>query len=63
MEYLQIFNVAALEVPAATQEVKASASSQGLLDGDFFKSLAKKHVSNFAALLARAAKYINMEDA
>ncbi|KAL0405118.1 UNVERIFIED_CONTAM: hypothetical protein Slati_3825700 [Sesamum latifolium] len=41
-EYLQRFNSAVLEVPAATQEVKANAFSQGLLDGDFFKSLAKK---------------------
>ncbi|KAL0420638.1 UNVERIFIED_CONTAM: hypothetical protein Slati_3086700 [Sesamum latifolium] len=48
---------------ALRQEVKASAFSQGLLDGDFFKSLAKKPVSKFEALLARAAKYINMENA
>ncbi|KAL0313200.1 UNVERIFIED_CONTAM: hypothetical protein Sradi_5719300 [Sesamum radiatum] len=62
-EYLQRFNTAALVVPAATQEVKANAFSQGLLDGDFFKSLAKKPVSRFDALLARVAKYINMEEA
>ncbi|KAL0430847.1 UNVERIFIED_CONTAM: hypothetical protein Sradi_0710700 [Sesamum radiatum] len=62
-EYLKRFNAAALEVPSATQEVKASAFSQGLLDGDFFKSLAKKPVFKFDALLAPTAKYINVEDA
>ncbi|KAL0445686.1 UNVERIFIED_CONTAM: hypothetical protein Slati_1696500 [Sesamum latifolium] len=43
--------------------MKASAFSQGLLNRDFFKSLAKKPVSKFDALLARAAKYANMKDA
>ncbi|KAL0433160.1 UNVERIFIED_CONTAM: hypothetical protein Slati_2650300 [Sesamum latifolium] len=62
-EYLQRFNAEALEVPSTIQEVKASAFLQGLLDGDFFKSLAKKPVSKFDALLARTVKYINMEDA
>ncbi|KAL0444571.1 UNVERIFIED_CONTAM: hypothetical protein Slati_2179800 [Sesamum latifolium] len=62
-EYLQKFNAAALEVPSVTQEVKASACSQGLLDGDFFKSLANKPVFKFDTLLARAGKYINLEDA
>ncbi|KAL0411341.1 UNVERIFIED_CONTAM: hypothetical protein Slati_3723800 [Sesamum latifolium] len=33
------------------------------MDGDFFKSLAKKPVTKFDVLLARAAKYINIEDA
>ncbi|KAK4404385.1 hypothetical protein Sango_0807100 [Sesamum angolense] len=61
-QYLQRFNIASLEVPSATQEVKTSAFAQGLLDGDFFKSLAKKSTARFDGLLARATKYINMED-
>ncbi|KAL0361483.1 UNVERIFIED_CONTAM: hypothetical protein Sradi_3832800 [Sesamum radiatum] len=48
-EYFQKFKAAALEVPYATQEVKASAFSQGLLDGDFFKSLARKPIAQLDA--------------
>ncbi|KAL0302898.1 UNVERIFIED_CONTAM: hypothetical protein Sradi_6157900 [Sesamum radiatum] len=33
------------------------------MDGDFFKSLTKKPATKFDVLLARAVKYINMEDA
>ncbi|KAL0455810.1 UNVERIFIED_CONTAM: hypothetical protein Slati_0920200 [Sesamum latifolium] len=62
-DYLLRFNTATLEVPSVTQEVKASAFAQGLMDGDFFKSLAKKPATKFDVLLAQAAKYINMEDA
>ncbi|KAL2226720.1 UNVERIFIED_CONTAM: hypothetical protein Sindi_2030700 [Sesamum indicum] len=62
-KYLQRFNTVGLEAPSTTQKVNASALSQGLLDGNFFKSLAKKPVLKFYALLARTAKYINMEDA
>ncbi|KAL0451932.1 UNVERIFIED_CONTAM: hypothetical protein Slati_1171300 [Sesamum latifolium] len=51
-DYLQRFNTAALEVSSATQEVKASAFAQGLMDRDFFKSLAKKPPTKFDVLLA-----------
>ncbi|KAL2241019.1 UNVERIFIED_CONTAM: hypothetical protein Sindi_0743100 [Sesamum indicum] len=43
------FITAALKVLSANQEVKASVFSQELLDGDFFKSLAKKPASRFEA--------------
>ncbi|KAL0433281.1 UNVERIFIED_CONTAM: hypothetical protein Slati_2662400 [Sesamum latifolium] len=36
-DYLQRFNTTALEVPSVTQEVKASAFAQGLMDGDLSK--------------------------
>ncbi|KAL0415666.1 UNVERIFIED_CONTAM: hypothetical protein Slati_3398500 [Sesamum latifolium] len=62
-DYLYYFNAAALKVPSATQEVKASTFPKGLLDGDFSKSLVKKPAPRFDSLLARSAKYINMEEA
>ncbi|KAI3455044.1 hypothetical protein Pfo_011707 [Paulownia fortunei] len=60
--YIKRFTVAALEVPSATQEVLSNALAQGLKDGEFFRSLAKKSARSFDDLLARAEKYINMEE-
>ncbi|KAL0419229.1 UNVERIFIED_CONTAM: hypothetical protein Sradi_1336400 [Sesamum radiatum] len=54
-EYVQHFNTAALEVPMTT--------CARIAGRRLFKSLAKKPATKFDALLARAAKYINMEDA
>ncbi|KAL0389068.1 UNVERIFIED_CONTAM: hypothetical protein Scaly_0263900 [Sesamum calycinum] len=54
-EYVQHFNTAALEVPTTT--------CARIAGRRLFKSLAKKPATKFDALLARAAKYINMEDA
>ncbi|KAL0303140.1 UNVERIFIED_CONTAM: hypothetical protein Sradi_6182100 [Sesamum radiatum] len=62
-DYLLRFNTVALEVPSVTQEIKANAFAQGLMDRDFFKLLAKKSATKFDVLLVRAAKYVNMEDA
>ncbi|KAL0451575.1 UNVERIFIED_CONTAM: hypothetical protein Slati_1135600 [Sesamum latifolium] len=58
-----MLNSACLQFPSTTQEIRASAFAQGLLDGDFFKFLAKKPATKFDVLLAWAVKYINMEDA
>ncbi|KAL0370771.1 UNVERIFIED_CONTAM: hypothetical protein Sangu_0395200 [Sesamum angustifolium] len=53
--FLHQFGSTALEVPTTTC---ARIAGQRL-----FKSLAKKQATKFDALLARAAKYINMDDA
>lgn len=57
------FTSAALDIPSTTEEVLANALTQGLQEGDFFISLAKKPTRNFDDLLARAKKYINLEKA
>ncbi|XP_073049399.1 uncharacterized protein [Primulina eburnea] len=62
-EFVQRFNNAALEIPAATPDIMISAFTQGLRGGEFFKSLVKKPPSSYDELLARAEKYVNLEDA
>ncbi|XP_073020996.1 uncharacterized protein [Primulina eburnea] len=62
-EFVQCFNSAALEIPAATPNIMISAFTQGLRGGEFFKSLVKKPPSSYDDLLARAEKYVNLEDA
>ncbi|XP_073278732.1 uncharacterized protein [Primulina huaijiensis] len=62
-EFVQRFNSAALEIPAATPDIMISAFTQGLRGGEFFKSLVKKPPSSYDDLLARAEKYVNLEDA
>ncbi|XP_073018166.1 uncharacterized protein [Primulina eburnea] len=62
-EFVQLFNSAALEIPATTPDIMISAFTQGLRGGEFFKSLVKKPPSSYDDLLARAEKYINLEDA
>ncbi|XP_073017963.1 uncharacterized protein [Primulina eburnea] len=56
-------SLAALEISAATPEIMISAFTHGLRGGEFFKSLVKKPPSSYDDLLARAEKYVNLEDA
>ncbi|XP_073121117.1 uncharacterized protein [Henckelia pumila] len=61
--YIKKFNRVALEVPACAPETKITAFTQGLREGEFFRSLVKRAPRCFEDLLARAEKYINMEEA
>ncbi|XP_073123115.1 uncharacterized protein [Henckelia pumila] len=61
-EFIQRFNCMTLEVPTATPDILISAFTQGLKVGEFFKSLVKKPPSSYNDLLARAEKYVNLED-
>ncbi|XP_073119533.1 uncharacterized protein [Henckelia pumila] len=62
-EYVQRFNTAALEVPAATADTLVNSFTQGLRGGEFFRSLVKKPPLTYDELLSRAEKYVNLEDA
>ncbi|XP_073152959.1 uncharacterized protein [Henckelia pumila] len=54
--YIKRFNKIALEVPTCAQETKITAFTQGLREGEIFKSLVKKSPWTFEDLLARVEK-------
>ncbi|XP_074573492.1 uncharacterized protein LOC141829918 [Curcuma longa] len=62
-DFVRRFNRVAQDVPDATSEVLVGAFSQGLREGDFFRSLIKKPPTNYDALQSRAVKYIHVEEA
>ncbi|KAG8391767.1 hypothetical protein BUALT_Bualt01G0221200 [Buddleja alternifolia] len=52
-----------IKVPSASVDVLSNAFTQGLDDGEFFRSLAKKPLISFDNLSTREEKYVNMEEA
>ncbi|XP_073154140.1 uncharacterized protein [Henckelia pumila] len=60
--YIRRFSALALEVPTAMTDLLISAFMQGLDTKDFLKSLIKRAPETYEELLARAEKYVNMEE-
>ncbi|XP_074559869.1 uncharacterized protein LOC141815900 [Curcuma longa] len=60
-EYLHRFDRVVLDVPSTPSDILISALTQGLMEGDFFRSLVKKPPGSYPQLLDRANKYIHLE--
>ncbi|KAG6485736.1 hypothetical protein ZIOFF_054301 [Zingiber officinale] len=61
--YIQRFNQVAMDIPTATSETMMNAFTQGLVDGDIFRSLIRKPPRDYDHMLHRANEYINVEEA
>ena len=61
--YVTRFNAAALEVRDLNQSIAMAALKGGLRKNDLMFSLKKKYPRNFADLLARNERYVNVEEA
>lgn len=61
--YLKRFNDLPLETPGISPKVKTLAFINGLREGHFFSSLAKRMAQTFDEHLDRVEKYIQLEDA
>jgi len=62
-EYVRRFTATVLEVPGAHKEVLANSFVNGLTEGPFFATLVTDPVEDYDELLARAEKFINLEEA
>ncbi|XP_074588097.1 uncharacterized protein LOC141843999 [Curcuma longa] len=60
--YLHRFDGTVLNMPPTPSDVLISALTQGLAEGDFFRSLVKKPPGSYQQLLDRANKYIHLEE-
>ncbi|CAA0834127.1 Unknown protein, partial [Striga hermonthica] len=62
-DYVVRYTRACVEVPSASEEIKAGGLTRGLLPGLCKNSLAKLPGRTFDEVLGRCAKYMNVEDA
>ncbi|PIN12285.1 hypothetical protein CDL12_15106 [Handroanthus impetiginosus] len=62
-DYVRRFTAAVLEVPGAHKEVLANSFVNGLTEGPFFMTLVTNSIEDYDELLARAEKFINLEEA
>ncbi|XP_042426248.1 uncharacterized protein LOC122014132 [Zingiber officinale] len=61
--YIQRFNQMTMDIPAVSSEVLVNAFTQGLVEGEFFRSLIRRPPKDFAHLQRKATEYINVEEA
>ncbi|XP_042380412.1 uncharacterized protein LOC121972856 [Zingiber officinale] len=52
-----------MDIPAVSSEVLVNAFTQGLVEGEFFRSLIRRPPKDFAHLQRKATEYINVEEA
>ncbi|CAA0819585.1 Unknown protein, partial [Striga hermonthica] len=62
-DYVARYTRACVEVPRASEEIKAVGLTRGLLPGLYRNSLAKRPGRTFDEVLERCAKYMNVEEA
>ncbi|XP_042467478.1 uncharacterized protein LOC122050653 [Zingiber officinale] len=58
-----IFNQTAMDIPAVSSEVLVNAFTQGLVEGEFFRSIICRPPKDFPHLQRKATEYINVEEA
>ncbi|XP_042467155.1 uncharacterized protein LOC122050303 [Zingiber officinale] len=63
MAYIKRFNLVAMDIPSVFSEILVNVFAQGVIEGEFFRSLICRPPKNFDHLLRRATKYINVEEA
>ena len=51
-----------MDIPSVSSETMMNAFTQGLIEGDFFRSLIRKPPRDYDHMLKKVNEYINMEE-